>query len=303
MRSPTSIDGVAFVERLDGPGADPDAPPALLVEVPHGADRRAHYDALRGRLRSLLPDDLHIFFHMNTDVGAWALGRRAAERVLAAHPSRSALLVRCLLPRTFVDTNRAAEAADELARGGLTAAIPPYVDDPADITLLSELHRAYEALTERAYAHVCSSGGLALTPHTYGPRSVGIERVDETIVEQLRRTHEPDAWRGWPIRPEVDLITRDADGRDHAPVGIAAELEAGYEALGVNVAHGSTYYLHPSTQAHRWSVRYPGQVLCLEVRRDLLVGDYTPFEEMIAAEPQVDRMAGPVADALIRRLD
>ena len=69
--------GVVDVEIVRGARARPDAPPDLLVEVPHGADRRAHYDALRARLRGDLPADLHAFFHVNTDVGAWQLGRRS----------------------------------------------------------------------------------------------------------------------------------------------------------------------------------------------------------------------------------
>src|SRR5689334_15142655 len=95
-----SIEGVADVERIDGARAGTGRP-ALLVEVPHGADRRAHYDALRARMVGALPDDLHVFFHVNTDVGAWQYGRRVAERVVAARPELSAVVVRCLIPRTF----------------------------------------------------------------------------------------------------------------------------------------------------------------------------------------------------------
>ncbi|MEQ9649430.1 MAG: hypothetical protein RLO52_28285 [Sandaracinaceae bacterium] len=114
------LDGVARVAHLRGADADPAAPPDLLVEVPHGADRREHYDALHARMVGALPEDLHEFFHANTDMGAWDVGRRVAERILAEDPSRSALLVRCLIPRTFVDTNRLVDAADELGAGGLT---------------------------------------------------------------------------------------------------------------------------------------------------------------------------------------
>src|SRR5262245_44400562 len=101
-----SLEGVADVERIDGRDADPAATPCLLVEVPHGAETRAEYDALRGRLVGDLPADLHVFYHVNTDVGAYGYGRRAAERVIAAVPSRSALIVRARIPRTFIDVNR-----------------------------------------------------------------------------------------------------------------------------------------------------------------------------------------------------
>src|SRR2546423_12804549 len=97
MTSPAyaSIPGVADVELL-GAG-----PTMLLVEVPHGADRRAHYDDLRARLGGDLPADLHAFFHVNTDVGAGQYGRRAAERVVAALPRSSAPVCPCLCSLTF----------------------------------------------------------------------------------------------------------------------------------------------------------------------------------------------------------
>lgn len=290
-----SLDGVAFVERLNGPEADPGRPPALLVEVPHGADRRAHYDALRARLVGDLPADLHVFFHVNTDVGAWDYGRRAAERVIEARPDRSALLVRCLIPRTFVDANRLEDATDELASGGLTAGVAPYVRDPRDVALLLDLHRAYVGLAERAYALVCEAGGLALTPHTYGPRTLGIAKVDDSIVDELRKAHQPSVWEQWPMRAEIDLITRSPDGTRYAPEGVADRLLERYRALGFHAVEAGTYTLHPSTQGWRWATRYPGQVLCLEVRRDLLVERYAPFEEMRVVPAAADRVAAPLA--------
>lgn len=300
---PRSIEGVAHVERLDGARAARDAPPALLVEVPHGADRRAHYDALRARMVGTLPEDLHVFFHVNTDVGAWDYGRRVAERVVAARPEMSALLVRCLVPRTFVDTNRFEDVTgDDLGKGGMTAGVAPYVRDARDVALLLELHRAYVALCARAYELVCGAGGIALSPHTYGPRTMGIAKIDDEIVAALRAAHEPEAWAGWPIRPEIDLITRTHEGERYAPEGIAEELVAGYRAIGVEVVEGGTYTLHPSTQTWRWSTKYPGRVIGLEVRRDLLVQEYTPFEEMTVRAEAADRIAGPLACAIVARL-
>ncbi len=289
------IEGVAFVERLHGASADPSAPPSFLVEVPHGADRRAHYDALRERLVGDLPEDLHVFFHVNTDVGAWDYGRRVAERILEARPDRSALLVRCLVPRTFVDTNRLEEATDDLAKGGLTAGVAPYVRDPRDVALLLELHRAYVGLTERAYELVCGGGGFALSPHTYGPRSMGIAKIDDSIVQALRDAHEPEAWERWPVRAEIDLITRDGEGALYAPEGMPERLLEAYRALGFHAVENGTYTMHPSTQGWRWATRHPGQVLCLEVRRDLLVERWLPFEEMRVLPEAADRVAAPLA--------
>lgn len=299
----TSIADVADVERLDGDAADPSAPPSLLVEVPHGADRRAHYDALRERLVGPLPDDLHIFFHVNTDVGAWDYGRRVAERLLAARPDRSALLVRCLVPRTFIDTNRFEGTEDDLAKSGITAGLAPYVRHPDDIALLLRLHRTYVALVERAYDLVCGSGGFALGPHTYGPRTMGIAKVDDSIVDALRSAHDPENWAKWPLRAEIDLITRTPEGLRHPPAAMVEHLLNAYRALGYETVEGGAYSLHPSTQTWRWSSRYLGQVLCLEVRRDLLVEAYTPFTEMRVLPELADRVAGPIADGIAEWLD
>ncbi|UJR83590.1 hypothetical protein [Sandaracinus amylolyticus] len=293
------LEGVAHVERLDGPRADRHAAPALLVEVPHGADRRAHYDALRTRMRGALPEDLHVFFHVNTDVGAWDYGRRVAERVIAARPDRSALLVRCLIPRTFVDANRLEDAAES---AGMTAGVAPYVLDADDVALLLSLHRAYVALIDRAYEHVCGAGGFALTPHTYGPRTMGIAKIDDEIVHALRAAHEPDAWSRWPVRPEIDLITRTAEGELLAPEGMPESLITAYRALGHEAVEGGAYTMHPSTQAHRYATRHRGQVLCLEIRRDLLVERYTPFDEMHVLPERADRFATPIATEIDRWL-
>jgi len=304
MMELSSLEGIAQVERIDGARADRAAPPSLLVEVPHGADRRADYDALRARMVGALPEDLHVFFHVNTDVGAWDYGRRVAERVIAARPERSALLVRCLVPRTFVDANRLEDVkGDEVGKGGMTAGVAPYVRDPRDIALLLELHRAYVDLCARAYELVCDAGGLALSPHTYGPRTMGIGKIDDHIVSALRAAHEPDAWASWPIRPEIDLIMRTAEGVGYGPDGIEDELVAGYRAIGLETVVGGTYTLHPSTQTWRWSTRYPGRVIGLEVRRDLLVEAYTPFDEMRVSAQAADRIAGPLADAILARID
>lgn len=296
MLSP--IRGVADVERIAGPQADPSAPPSLLVEVPHGADERSHYDALRSRLVGDLPADLHVFFHVNTDIGAYQWGRRVAERIVAADPRRSALVIRCLVPRTFIDTNRLETATDDLSKAGLTAGVAPYVRDPRDIELLLGLHRQYVRLIEQAYPLVCEAGGFALSPHTYGPRTMGIEKIDDTIVQALKKAHEPAEWEKWPVRPEVDLITKDPEGRRLAPERVVADVLSGYRGLGIEAEDSKTYTLHPSAQGSRWAAKYPDRFLCLEVRRDLLVEKYEPFDQMRVRPEAADRFAQPVAKAI-----
>lgn len=290
--TPASIADVVDVELLRGADADPDQVPELLVEVPHGADERRHYDALRARLVGDLPDDLHLFFHLNTDVGAWAYGRATALAWLDVHPERSALIVRSLIPRTFVDCNRLAEyRGGKLDEGALTPGIPSYVRHEADLALLMDRHRAYVEVATRAFADVCGAGGLALVPHTYGPRTLGIDAIDDDIVTKLRWACEPQRHDTWPLRTEVDLLTRDGDGKLFAPEGAEERLVAGFAEAGFEAKANDTYFLHPGTLGHAWSVAYPGQVLSLEVRRDLLVEAWRPFEEMLALAGPCERVA------------
>ena len=268
------------------------------MEVPHGADRRAHYDALRARMVGALPPQLELFFHANTDMGAWQLGRRVAERLVAARAQLSALVVRCLIPRTFIDTNRLEDAPERLAEGGLTAGIPPYVRDETDRALLRGLHRRYVELIEAAYEGVCGAGGFALSPHTYGPRSMGIPTIDDEIAARLRDAYAPGTWEGWPLRAEVDLLTRDAERRCHAPAGMEEALIAGYARVGLEAQVCSTYVLAPQTQTWRWVERYAERMLCLEVRRDLLVDAFDLFAELTPSDALVERAATPLVEAI-----
>lgn len=299
VRLPASVEDVVDVELLRGTAANPDAPPDLLVEVPHGADELRHYDALRLRLRGDLPDDLHLFFCLNTDVGAWDYGRATAQALIAAAPERSVLLLRSLIPRTFVDCNRRSDyRGGRLDEGALTPGIPSYVRDEHDRALLLELHHAYLEAARLAFAAVCGAGGLALVPHSYGPRSLGVEAVDDDIVAKLRWACAPERHDSWPLRAEVDLLTRDGEGRMLAPEGVEARLLAEFAAAGFEVKANDTYYLHPSTLGHEWSSSYPGQVVCLEVRRDSLVESWSPFEEMRAVAGKCDRVARVLAPVL-----
>ena len=105
-----------------------------------------------------------------------------------------------------------------------------------------------------------------------------------------------------PLRAEIDLLTCDGEGLYLAPDGIEAELQGAFEKLGRQAVANDTYHLHPATLAHHWSITYPGRVLCLEVRRDLLVEAWTPFAEMNVASAKVDPLAGALAESLASRL-
>jgi N-formylglutamate amidohydrolase len=110
LRSPESIEGVFEVFRLGG-----DGPADLLIELPHGATERVHYDAVAARLASPLPTRLEQFFHVNTDFGVPELAFEVAARLAGAAGKASAkgvVVVRALVPRTFIDFNRVIGEAD-----------------------------------------------------------------------------------------------------------------------------------------------------------------------------------------------
>lgn len=299
-----SIPGVIDVEILRGAKAPRDAPPTLLVEVPHGADTRADYDAVRARMQGELPADLHCFFHINTDVGAWQYGRRTAELILEAEPRRAVLLLRSRIPRTLVDCNRPAEhAGGDLHQGGLTAGVPAYITHDGDRAFLLDIHRQYVDVVRAAFAEVCGNhGGLALVPHTYGPRTLGIQSVGADIVEQLRWACAPEREPTWPLRADVDLLTRDGDKQEWSPTGMEAALLRAFTDAGFAPKANDTYYLHPSSLGYMWATMYRGQVLCLEVRRDHLVERWMPFEEMRTVPEKVERVARVLAPVMAAAL-
>lgn len=290
--------------------------PSFLFEVPHGATEERHYRTLRQKLDPALPEDLLDFFFVNTDVGSTEYAREAARQIVEPDAQvldllraetrarldrmkRSVLLVRCLVPRTFLDTNR---VIDPDAPEGMTAAIPEYVRRPQDLTLLGELHRRYHELTEAAYAEICGGGGCALTPHTYAPKSVGIDDIDEGIGKALRRAYEPDQYEKWTLRPEIDLITEGAPGERLASSDLVADVKRSFSAEGIQVMENATYRLHAATMGYRYSARYPSQVLCMEVRRDLLADPFDPFAEMNIGADKAARIGRVVAAALLEQL-
>jgi hypothetical protein len=295
-----SIDRVCEVQWLRGAAADPSAPPDLLLEVPHGATRARDFDGLREELQGDYDDGLRDFFLVNTDVGAPELAEAIGRGVVAAQPERTALLVRCALPRTFCDTNRVIDrdtvaAASEA--GALTPGLPPWVQHPGDRALLLERYFAYRGVVEAAFAAVCCAGGDALCVHTYAPRSLAVE-VDEDIGRTLRAAYAPETVGRWPLRPEVDLITHDSAGEELANPSLAAAAALRFADAGFVVARNGTYELHASTLAYDFARRYPGRTLCFEVRRDLLLDAFVPFVELRPDAEKVGRAAAPVIEAL-----
>lgn len=300
-----SIPDVAEVTLHRGDAAAADAPPDLLLEVAHGATRAQHFDSLRGSLRGDYPDDLREFFFVNTDVGAPELATALAEFVTAADPNRSAITVRCLVPRTFVDCNRIIDPGSQ-GRGSKAGEVTPglhaWVKDPRDRDLLLSRYAAYRALVAAAVEQVCGNGGKALFVHSYAPRSIDVP-VDERIVEHLRAEYQPEALAKWPLRAELDLITEDPDGKPLASPQLQQLVATASRRHGLQVEHNAAYALHPVTLAHAFASRFPRSTLCFEVRRDLLVAEFTPFAEMAADAAKVARVAAALAAGVTAALD
>ena len=59
--------------------------------------------------------------------------------------------------------------------------------------------------------------------HTYAPRTVDVE-VDLDIVRACARAYQPEVEPTWPLRPELDVISRALDGTDHAPAAVVDAL-------------------------------------------------------------------------------
>jgi hypothetical protein len=296
-----SVEGVVDVSQARGAAAAPIAPPEVLLEVPHGATRAADFDGLAARLRGPFPEDLRDFFFVNTDVGSPEVAARAASLYVAARPRASVLVIRSRIPRTFVDCNRVLgrdARPTTSAAGGVTPGLPAYVTDPGDVRLLLARHAEYVAVAEAAYGGVCGRGGRAVMVHTYAPRDVDVP-VDERIVARLREAYAPSRVDAWPLRAEVDLIADDPDGSRLASPALVEAARAAFSGAGYGVVVNGAYRLHPSTLGHRFASSYPDRVLCLEVRRDLLVPAFTPFAEMIPDATKVERAAAALAEVLL----
>ncbi len=296
MQRISSLDGVLDVVRVHGSAASREAPPDLVIEVPHGATRTTDFTDLAARLQSPLPVNLVDFFHVNTDAGAPELAEALAARFVAAHPARAAVVLRCRIPRTFLDCNRRIDADPAAFKEAkVTPGLMPWITHPDDRALLLARYTAYVGAV-RAVVEEAMPGGALVMLHTYAPRSVDVE-VDADIVTNLRRAYEPAVEPTWPLRPEVDVIGRGLDGTSYAPGPVVEVLRAAMAARGLTVADGETYPMHPSTLAWDHATRWPGRTLCVEVRRDLVADPFEPFAQMRISAARVAGLADALATA------
>jgi hypothetical protein len=186
---------------------------------------------------------------------------------------------------------------------GLTPAVPGYVDAPADVQWLTELHSRYHGAVESLYRAICGgAGGLALQLHSYAPRSVEIEKTDAGIVAALHAAYQPDVYSKWRERPAVDLISATADGSFRSAPSLVVALLAAFAAAGIAAGENATYHLHPITMALEYARRYRDQVVCVELNRGLLADPFVPFGVSPISEEKVARMAAPIAQVLAAAL-
>jgi predicted N-formylglutamate amidohydrolase len=294
-----SIPDILDAAVVRGRGAGTTAPPDLLIEVPHGATRTEDYAALAAQLTSPLPPDLVDFFHVNTDAGAPELALAIAHRLVADDPARSVAVLRCRVPRTFIDCNRRMDASpDDFRAGKVTPGLMPWITTPEDRALLRRRYDGYVAAVDHALGLLPDHGALVML-HSYAPRTVDVE-VDRDIVAHLRRAYLPEVEPTWPLRPELDVIARATDGTDHAPRAVVDTLRGALAPHGIAVAESATYPLHPSTLAWHRVQQRPGRAVCIEVRRDLLADPFEPFAQMHISDAKVARLV-PAFVAALRR--
>ena len=290
-----SIPGVVDIDVVRGAHATRE-PPDLVIEIPHGATETVDYTRFAAQLTSRLPANLVDFFHVNTDIGAPELATSIAAQLVLVEPTRVVAILRSRIPRTFIDCNRRIDAAPADFRAGkLTPGLMPWVTTEGDKGLLRGAYDCYH----QAVRDALSPDSAILMLHSYAPRDVGVE-VDLDIVTSLRRAYLPEIEPTWPLRPELDVISRALDGTNYAPPSVVEVLRAALAADGITVGDGATYPLHPSTVGWDHVMARPGRALCVEVRRDLLADPFEPFAQMRIGAAKIARLTGPFVSALRR---
>lgn len=294
---PPLADNTVDLQLVRGREAGADTAPALVIEVPHGATDAGDFDAWASALEGPLPDDLQGFFHVNTDAGAPELAEAVARRFTEVRPDQAALVIRCRVPRTFVDCNRMLDVGpDAFREAGVTPGLPPWIRETGDHALLRQAWSHYQSTVDAAIEGARDDARILLL-HTFAPRTVDVQ-VDLDVVANLRAAWAPEKAQTWPLRPEVEVIGRDTEGVDHAPAKAVLALRLALGPLGVPVAESATWPLHPSTLAWHRTMAHPGRVLCVEIRRDLLAAAWTPMEPLEIDPGRVALFVEPLVDAI-----
>ena len=133
---------------------------SVLIEIPHGATRSHHFRQYQQLLQGDFPKDLIDFFHVNTDIAAPECAEEIAFAYTDRFPDRRVTIVRCHIPRTFIDCNRVIDAQQSaFQEGKVTPGIPSYVKEEIDQQFLRRQYQEYHKIVRRELEMVCSNGG------------------------------------------------------------------------------------------------------------------------------------------------
>ena len=303
MSAPQSLKNIVEIIEIVGKDSGIDQSPQVLIEIPHGATKKEHFEELKAQLSSEFPKDLIDFFFVNTDVGAPELAQFTAEILSRLNHRCKILIVRSLIPRTFIDCNRRLNLSEnEALEAGITVGLPVYVKTASDKELLLHRYSCYQQEAEKAYACVCGAGGIAIMLHSYAPKSVGISAVREDIVERLHDVYSPEQYKKWSVRPQVDFIHQTPNNEILSHDFLRNNMTKHLERSGYRVAQGESYKLHPATTGYSWAKKYKQKTVCIELRRDLLVEHFEPFSEMVIDIEKMGRIATAMAGGILESL-
>ena len=269
---------------------------SLLIELPHGATKSKDFIYYLDRLQGSYPADLIDFFHVNTDVGSPEIAFDIARQLQGQYEVH---VLQSHIPRTFIDCNRVVGEDISYKEGGVTPATASYVEDERDLRTLYEVYEQYRSYVQALYAKICGEQqGFGLMLHTYAPRSVPIQAVNQDIVNQLRAFYDTEKIFDCKLRPEIDVIYKTPENEELSNLIWRRKLVEECTKIGLEVADGTSYPLHPVTMAYSYAKVYPGQTLCVEIRRDLVVEIWEPFSEMSIAKEKSEMLAACLVRSL-----
>ena len=265
----------------------------LLIELPHGATKTEDFVWYQNRLQGHFPKNIVDFFYVNTDVGSPEIALEIAQKLSDTHEVH---IIQSHIPRTFIDCNRVVGEGISYSEGGVTPATPSYVTNSHDIDFLYTAYHAYQNYTKELYAKVCGNWkGHALMLHTYALRTVPITKVDHDIVQRLHDFYDTEKILDCKLRPQIDIIHKTPNGEVLIDASLIHNITRAFEERGFGVENGASYPLHPVTTAHKHAQQHPLQTLCLEVRRDLVVSKWSPFEEMPISKQKSQMIASSIS--------
>jgi 3-ketosteroid 9alpha-monooxygenase subunit B len=190
----------------------------------------------------------------------------------------------------------------------LVFTVPEGVDIPADrlryapgqfLTLRVPSDRT--GCVARCYS-LCSS------PHTGDPLTVTVKRTDGGYASHWLCDNAHAGMRIHALAPSGNFVPKTLD-TDFllmaAGSGITPMMSICKSALAEGSGKVVMIYANRDENSvifggalRELAAKYPDRFLCLEVRRDLLVERYTPFEQMRVKPAAADRFAAPVAKVI-----